>query len=382
MSESITVDCIRCGKTFANKYSLKQHLEKENICRALSPVHDIARTLIIDELFHTPKTVQIIVHACKWCDKVFKQKSYLHIHENKCPFNDLLYEQTREKEIDANVYTTDMTEAKQICQDMDNLKSVMQDIKEIKEVLKNKFPINPQINNQRKERSKIDMNVNQFGHESLDHVSFDMLTEFVKNVEVVDLIQCVHFNARAPENHNVKRIMWTRSYYKNEFMKCYENGSWTHHLRATILKKLQINITNIMKEHALKLLERGDISDEEIRNLAIYLDHYMGNRNELKSIFALTLDDTFVDSKCEKISHDDTITRNNHEIVIDEHDITNTDAIDSGNSNASSDEEEDIDIDNNGVEIEKSDGPRKYCKKLFMKCWKIVNGKWTRLVKE
>lgn len=289
---SLTIDCKRCGKTFANKYSLKQHLEKENICRALSPVHDIARTLIIDELFHTPKTVQIIVHACKWCDKVFKQKSYLHIHENKCAFND---EHDAGIDIPActkQIETENETRAKTI--DMNTFQAVvMKKLEEVTDMLKthNHTTITNNVN------FNTTININSLGKESLDHITMETLSNYIKNIQLIDMIKYVNFNPNIPENHNVKRIIQSKNYYKNMFLKYYDSGKWTHSTKDVVLRRVKNKAKRIMLPHFEKMVRAGELTEVEIHNISECL--FKPSKNSeiqlMKEIFACTLDDCFVD---------------------------------------------------------------------------------------
>lgn len=70
----------------------------------------------------------------------------------------------------------------------------------------------------------INVNLNNFGEESLDHITPDMLTRFAKEINngLAKLIDTIHFNPDAPQNHNIRL-----ENVKGQLVAVYQNNEWT-----------------------------------------------------------------------------------------------------------------------------------------------------------
>ena len=228
---------------------------------------------------------------------------------------------------------------------------------------------------------------NSFGKESRDHISFDMMTSFVRDMNVVELVRLVHFYKNVPENHNVKRVVFNKNYCKNEYMMCYENGMWVYHARNHMLKKLQTNIINIIHLHMITLMCRYNEIEQDmlLENYNVYMRSCIGKTNELKSIFAMSLDDMFVDTTYDTtLSSSDNAklhsnSANSEEATMKQDFVSPNPSEENGNNNIGETEYLEDNIDDDTSKVTNNGSSRKYCKKLLMKCWKVVNGKWTRL---
>ena len=211
---SLPIDCRRCGKTFVDKYGIKQHLERGKGCKPLSPAHDIESAILIAELFPTSTVI-----CCKWCDRVFKQESYKNRHQQTCLYNEDNYNASK-----SNASTSGNASAS-VSKPLDDFQTfIIKKLDEVTDMLKMQKPsTNTNTNN----TTNITININSLGKESLDHITSDILSNYVKNVQFIDMVKDVNFNKNKPENHNVKRMISSKNYYKNMFLKYYDDGRWT-----------------------------------------------------------------------------------------------------------------------------------------------------------
>lgn len=70
----------------------------------------------------------------------------------------------------------------------------------------------------------ISVNLNNFGEESLDHITAEMLTKFAKEINygLAKLIDTIHFNPNVPQNHNIRL-----ENVKGQLVAVYQNNEWT-----------------------------------------------------------------------------------------------------------------------------------------------------------
>lgn len=75
-------DCKRCGTSFKQKGTLKIHLSRKKICKAVLseiPVNDLIR-----ELPNLGKQTAAITYPCTKCNKLFNHKRNMYTHRKSC----------------------------------------------------------------------------------------------------------------------------------------------------------------------------------------------------------------------------------------------------------------------------------------------------------
>jgi hypothetical protein len=102
------------------------------------------------------------------------------------------------------------------------------------------------INNNTNNNYTINVALNNFGQESLDHISQSMLDKFVKEIRtgVAKLIDEIHFNPNVPQNHNV-RIQNV----KGRTLAVYKNNEWCVQDMSEVINHLINNGCRILYDH-------------------------------------------------------------------------------------------------------------------------------------
>jgi hypothetical protein len=85
---------------------------------------------------------------------------------------------------------------------------------------------NTSIHNTQNNTQNITMNIqlNNWGQERLDHITPEMLTEYVRQIHgngVANLIEHIHFDPKIPENNNVRIAS-----IKGHTLMVFENNEW------------------------------------------------------------------------------------------------------------------------------------------------------------
>jgi hypothetical protein len=194
-----------------NKKDHISHLERINPCPPLNcdtPTHDILRDFIASKA--APKQ-----HACKSCHKSFSHASGLCRHNKEA-------HPSSQSTVNNNGNSNNI-----------NI---------------NNNSHNHTATNSHNINAPVSINLNFFGHESLDHVKNDpdFLTKCLKNVNlngITDLLEKIHLNPTVPENINVK--LKREHSPKTIYVYNKEQGGWTEMpaddvLHSMILKGVEL----------------------------------------------------------------------------------------------------------------------------------------------
>lgn len=145
--------------------------------------------------------------------------------------------------------------------------------------------------------TQVNVIINGIGNESIDHLTKDRLTEYVKNNQIVDLIRDVNFNPNVPENHNVKRIVNSNDFYKNMFLKYFDAEGWKFGTKDDVIRRQLCNGLRIMLQHYGSIRDSNAFTDEEHFRVTKSINESLIDRSLVKKLFALTLEPQFLDSQ-------------------------------------------------------------------------------------
>jgi hypothetical protein len=94
----------------------------------------------------------------------------------------------------------------------------------------------------------ININLNNFGKESLEHISDEFLDKCIKklNKGMVDLLENIHYNKNVPENNNIR----IKS-IKQNLLEKYQEGEWIECDKNNTLDELIRKGFKILYQHYL-----------------------------------------------------------------------------------------------------------------------------------
>jgi hypothetical protein len=167
-------NCPRCGYSTDLYANFKKHLERKYVCKAvLSDVN-------IDELRNKYTKVKIITHTCETCEKNFFSKTTYYSHKRECKSSESIQELKNE-----------VNELKKKMLEMESNKASSS--------ITNNNTTNNIITQQ-----NITINMSDFSHEKIDHITPEFITECLKDMNIVRLLSHIHFDPSHPENHTVR----------------------------------------------------------------------------------------------------------------------------------------------------------------------------------
>lgn len=189
--------CKRCGYECNMKHHLKRHLQRKNVCKPKDhDAGDLDVSILLKEFENSNQTSSTLFH-CKYCQKQFNDSGNRYRHQRSCP-----------KIID--------------CNDIKSLKQTVYELKKeiinLKENVRHNIITNTITNN-----NTFNINVNNFGNESYEHITNDFLKQCLLNstTGVKTLIEKIHFSEEAPENKNVRMKS-----LKNNLVEVADNKKW------------------------------------------------------------------------------------------------------------------------------------------------------------
>lgn len=283
--ETILYECERCAYITNNKHTLIRHLKKKIECPCTNSSRTRAEILKKFEKVYDDTAV-----SCSWCDKQFTHKNNLYAHRKTCRSKPVEAQEVHTSTTENTNAATSGTSSTQVTNEMTF--NVLQEIlKELKsKQMGNNIVYNTNIQN------NLNININSFGNESLEHLKADVLTKLVNDRDIVEFVRRIHFDPDAPENHNVKRITTSKDYYKNQFLATYgENGKWDHKEKNVVLKSVIMKGLKAMSDYSKEQWQNIKLTDEEYFKLNGWiLDTTCNTKQFMKQCFALTLDKNFL----------------------------------------------------------------------------------------
>jgi hypothetical protein len=214
--------CERCGFTTQRKDGLKTHFNRITVCEPI--LCDVDIQTLYEKIYVNEKNFK-----CDYCDKTFSFLSGKSRHKKICKVKQ---QQDNEKQIQELKLKLEELESKHA------------------QTINNNNTINNNITNN--DNRVTNITINAFGNENHDYLDFkDLMND---NLQLLNLIEEIHFNKEHPENWNVC-ISNMRSKYAQIF-----DGD-----RCIIQDKSQ-TIDKIIKDKCELLIENKEYIEDENRS--------------------------------------------------------------------------------------------------------------------
>jgi hypothetical protein len=298
------VQCEICEKEFDFNYLLQRHLNKKKPCKKKISIKEINESKIsiydrkiilydkqIEEIqnniqYLTELSVQS-KKSCKFCNKKLANKNNVERHiENSCNNKKYLINDKEEIIIEKNklieeknklIEEYNKTEEKEKTEELQNQIKILQNTvqklmnKNIKEtppntIINNNTTINnPTINN------NLTININSFGKESLNHITETDYKKYLNGFfkGFLNLIEKIHFDENAPENHNV-----CLTNMRSKYAYVCENNNWVLKDKEDIINKLINKKYDLLNDKFEELEENNKLNNKILDNFKEFQENY------------------------------------------------------------------------------------------------------------
>ena len=249
---------------YAKHFVKKQSIE--NVNKNEENVIPNEENVIPNEENVIPNEENVIpVFVCKKCNKIYKTKKYLNIHEIKCKGIDEL---TCPKCMTS--FTNRHNKARHIKRNSCKAMSI---------ILAREPKTQTVINNSQTINNNIQNNnfiINNFGNERIDHISHEEIVNMLlSGINTIPMfIEKKHFNKNFPENNNIL-------YTKENKCKVLENDMWKE-------KDISILSSKLIKDNSQVLLLYCDQNEIKITEQMMDEDMYERIKNKLVIIYNKT----------------------------------------------------------------------------------------------
>lgn len=229
--------CLRCGYETCMKSNLMNHLKRKNVCKPSSQNVDIAPGELMSQL---QKKGDFRCHSCS--------KSYI----NEASF--------KRHQIHCNTQhnTTSLNE-------LQSMKGLIQELKQEIAALRSNHITSHTTHNT---TNTINLSFNNFGNESIDHLTPSFLTECILSLNggLKNLIHKIHFDPDVPANKNIR----VKS-LKNNLLEHFTDGQWIPCDKNNTLDIMINKGYRILYRHFLNSL---DTDDHAFKDREEYIQDY------------------------------------------------------------------------------------------------------------
>jgi len=237
--------CERCGYEASMKCNLRTHLTRKISCKPI--LSDINPNALLSKLETSNPAPQ--KYKCKHCDIKFSSKVGLREHIKTC--GDFL-----EKQIKQLQNQIEHLQAKQSDHDHHIL------VNNNTHIINNNNTTNNNVQN-----FNFVINRRDFGNESLDHITTDMVKCAFENTThgAIEMVQKIHYNPDVPENNNIAFKSG-----KSKQMYVVKDGMWQITPSSTAIEEMVKNILKLFREHVAEHMKTDPIDACGVR--AWYLE--------------------------------------------------------------------------------------------------------------
>jgi hypothetical protein len=218
--------CKRCGYQTRQKCHLVRHLQ------SVTPCKEILSVVTIDELLRElqHRTLNEKTYTCEWCEKEFNSRSSKSRHKKTCNA------------------TNTQKEIYEFKRQIAELKA---------EQAKHGSLINKgTINNNMQNNIHIHVVPRDFAiNENTSYLDKGFLLECFKDMDLVKVLEELHFNPEHPENHNVRV-----KNVKQNLMEYIDAGKWVEKKKDEVLQHLIMNGYRVLHTYYKK--NKDDVEDE------------------------------------------------------------------------------------------------------------------------
>lgn len=199
--------CRRCGYETEYKCALVSHLQRKTICDVL--FEDIELNILITELKKKQLTEGF---NCNFCDKIFSNSQGKYQHKKTC--------KKRPDNIDINTLSEEVAKLKKI-------------VSEQQKFINAGGAGPSSINNNNIQNNNITINLNNFGNERIQHIDNEFIKECLKEMNMIKLLEHIHFDPNHPENHTVR----IKNINKN-LLEYHQEGRWIIEKKDKVLEDM------------------------------------------------------------------------------------------------------------------------------------------------
>jgi hypothetical protein len=219
--------CKRCGYETKYKCNLVAHLKKQKLCPCT--LENISRDDLLDILSGKDEKT----FACDFCGKQFRDRSYKYKHQRLCNGGETI----------ADLKNLVEKLSFQVEEQQKKINTLS-----VKSVTNNIGTMNVQNN--------IHVNVRDFARgENTAYLEPQFLLECLRDMDLIKVLEELHFNPDHPENHNVR----IRN-IKQNLMEYIDNGQWIAKKKDEVLDHLIMNGYRVL--HTYYKDNKDEVDDE------------------------------------------------------------------------------------------------------------------------
>lgn len=267
--------CARCGYECYAKCHLKRHLQRKQPCKAINT--DQSVETLIQELDDASKFLTGDYFQCLYCDKRYSESRNRYRHQRIC--------KDKPESVSLDVLQNIQSSIINMQQKLDQMSSST-----------NITTVNNTNNNTNNTNNtnNIQININNFGCETYDHITNEFLKHCIMNCTsgIKTLIEKIHFSEEAPMNRNIH--LWDK---KENLVKVSNNERWeirhANEAMETMIKK-GCNLLNCFYTNPESGIQEIDVQELDNR-ISLFLSSIMAKDNNAyfelrKRIKALIID--------------------------------------------------------------------------------------------
>lgn len=269
------VNCDKCDKFFPKNCQLQRHLNRKYPCvtnnilivKNINKINDIENN--IKEL--TKQSIES-EKICKFCNKKLANKNNVDRHLKLSCFGKKNMLDEKNKLIQENKKLEEIEKIEKNNEIQNQIKLLQNTVEKL---ISNPIKSNTIINNTTINNSTINnnltININSFGKESLDHITDadykKYLNGFFKGF--LNLIEKIHFDENAPENHNV-----CLTNMRSKYAYVCENNNWVLREKNEIINKLITKKYDLLNDKFEELEGTNKLSNKILDNFKEFQENY------------------------------------------------------------------------------------------------------------
>lgn len=249
--------CGRCGCDFNQKGHIRYHILRKNRCESL--LDDLDVDTLLKSIEHQDDEFK---HSCAECAKKYRSRQGLLAHIKK-HHEESAQPPNLQQDGELNALKNEVLQLRKAMQAMQS--SVSNTTHNNNTTTTNNNTINYNIYN-----LPPPVNRRNFGDETLDHITHDMLTDYTLGMDQgnVDLFTKIHFDPSAPENHNI-----AHKSLKNKQCFIVENGQWSIVPYRTAMQQAIRKVSGMRFNHSITNQTTDPVIE---RNVDTIQKHHFG----------------------------------------------------------------------------------------------------------
>ena len=270
--------CLRCGKTFRDKWGMNRHFKREKLCK--KNILDVTYKEMIENYDYLLEFLEIegVInnkvsmgypenakkmektcekvekgekYKCNYCSMVFTKKNNLYRHrKHRCKIKKIKEKNMKCKYCGKQYkhkssLSRHMKKCKDYCESDEESSFDESDIEEKKEIkiINNYYNNINNINNFNYTQNII---VKDYGKEDISYITNEFLNKMIKGpfASIQRTNNMIHFNKEHPENMNVKITN-----KKEPFVKVYKKNKWCVENKDKIIKGMIDKAMTLIDEY-------------------------------------------------------------------------------------------------------------------------------------